>query len=175
MPRHPWARGAAQGAPTLVYCAAHIALICIFIEIGERRLLFCKIIFLVVLFVLLYRYMVDFMPLKKTTIRLTPDADRVIKMHIAQASHVVGTSHAVNDIIERFGQLSEKVGGIDNKLLEVLLTLSKEQQSAIQQLTHVSLRNFALNIEIATSTDPNLASKGEARARQLLKQMQEKS
>ena len=108
------------------------------------------------------------------TARLSVDAMRAIKLHQSLHPNLSSMNDAINDILERHGnhELQSNSGGsvVDSG---ELISLLSEQSSTLSQLTIVTLRNFGLNIEIAQSTDPELAQRGEARARSLLKQMKE--
>lgn len=111
---------------------------------------------------------------KKTTIYLNIDTHIVVKMHRAEHPHLTSTSHAINDIIDRFSRSKGIVKEGASPSLDPILSMLTEQQSSIQQLTVLSLRNFALNIEIASETNPSLPSRGEQRAKGLLRQLQDK-
>lgn len=114
------------------------------------------------------------MSLKQTTSYLTPDAIRAIKMHMASNPMIETKSQAIDDMLVRFERLTSVSGSqADVGSFEELLTYLKEQNSGIEQLTILTLRNYGLNVEIAKRTDPDVLQKGEARARALLKQLKE--
>ncbi|PKG95995.1 hypothetical protein [Paraglaciecola sp. MB-3u-78] len=112
---------------------------------------------------------------KKTTIYLNLDTNIVVKMHRAEHPHLSSTSHAINDIIDQFSRSKGVLKGDASPSLDAILSMLAEQQSSIQQLTVLSLRNFGLNIEIASETNSTLPSRGEQRAKGLLRQLQDKN
>jgi hypothetical protein len=110
----------------------------------------------------------------QTTVRLSLDTLRIVNIHRAKHPNLGSMNDVINDIIVRHATLEEATSAPEASAWDDVLDLANEHQSSIEQITMVSLRNFALIIEIASSIDSTLPQKGEQRARLLLKQMQNK-
>ena len=110
----------------------------------------------------------------QTTVRLSKDALRTVNMHRARHPNLGSMNDVINDILVRHAALEVAASTPEAGAWNEVIELAGEQQSSIEQITKVSLRNFALIIEIASSLDATLPQKGEQRARLLLKQMQDK-
>ncbi|MFT6898094.1 MAG: hypothetical protein ACJA13_002514 [Paraglaciecola sp.] len=110
----------------------------------------------------------------QTTVRLSLDALRIVNIHRAKHPDLGSMNDVINDIIVRHSTLEEATSAPEASAWHDVIDLANEHQSSIEQITMVSLRNFALIIEIASSIDSALPQKGEQRARLLLKQMQNK-
>ncbi|WP_139125484.1 hypothetical protein [Alteromonas macleodii] len=111
------------------------------------------------------------MALKQLTTRLTPDAVRILNMHLAANPSIKSQSDAINDILMRFEKLSQQAADSKAHSLEEVMAALSEQSNVLGQLFNLGLRSYGLNVEVAAHTEPNLPSKGEARAKQLLAQV----
>jgi hypothetical protein len=116
---------------------------------------------------------------KRMSVRLSVDSQTAIAVHRAKHHYLVTDSAAINDIIRRYEeQCNESYGSeshvSDNSTIRVFQNQLNELNNAVNKVTTLGIRNFAMNIEMASAMNPQLPQKAEERARILVHQFKEK-
>ena len=108
---------------------------------------------------------------KQTTVRLNPDALRVVNMHLSGHPNLTSMNDAINDLLARYGVLVARGKDAEGLSADELISILKEQGASIDQLILLALRSYALSMEVAKENNPVLLQQGEARAKELYKQI----